>query len=706
MKPLDSRALNKLQKQFQDACAYQQRGALDRAQHGYRRVLELDRWHVPSLNNLSLIYLQKQAWREAATLLQRSLDRQSEQPDTVCNLGVCHEKLGNVSAALSCYTQALQWRPAFAGAYYNRAALLRREGRVHDALADYRQALLIQPAYAEAHNNVGNVLTALGQIDEAIHSFNEALRWQPRYAEAWNNRGVCYWRQRRYTEALQDFDQALALSPNDTEALSNRLTAAFDAGDMAAASVTVNTLLALQPQHPTGLALQWEIAAKQCRWDDMAGYVMALEHAVQHGVPVRSFTLLAAVDDPAVQAQAARCWARSLRQHGWVVASGTHRAAMPVEGAPIRVAYLSGDFHEHAVALALVRVLELHSRQMFVWHALSCGPASDSPVRHRVQAAVDHFVDVRQWSDQAVCDYVAEQGIDIVVDLGGYTGSGRPSLVLSGVAPLQVNFLGYAGTLGDAAVDYVLTDRWSVPPAVADTFSEAVIWLANGFMPTDPTRAASPPPTRTAQGLPDGVFVFCCFNQPYKITPARFSVWMRVLARVPQSVLWLASEDGVVQTRLRYCADEHGIDPARLIFARRESQQADHLARLALADLFLDTAPYTAHATACDALWAGLPLLTCTGASFPARVSTSLLMHLGLSALVTETVAAYEARAVQLATQPTVLADLRNQLARCRHTSPVFDAMTMARQLEQAYRAMQARRVAGLPPISMTVSSS
>lgn len=702
MKPLDSRTLEKLNKHFQEACAYQQQGHLDRAQHGYRRVLEWDRHHVPSLNNLSWIYLQRQAWREAAALLQRALAQQPAQPDACCNLGLCHDKLGEPAKALACYTQAVQWRPNFAGAYYNRAALLRRMGRVQEAVADYRQAIACQPAYADAHNNLGNALTALGHVDEAITCFHEAVRLKPAFVEAWNNRGVCYWRQRRYDEALQDFNRALALAPAYVEALANRLTTLFDAGDYTTAQVAADALLAVQPQHPAGVALQWEIQARQCVWADMDQRTAALACAVEQGVAVRPFTVLAALDDPRLHAAAARQWAHALRQQGWVI-NETAPTAHAATDKRIRVAYLSGDFHEHAVAFALARVFELHDKTAFTWFALSCGQAQDSGMRRRIHNAFDHFVDVRQWSDQAVRDYLAENCIDILVDLGGYTGSDRPALVLSRAAPLQVNFLGYAGTLGDAAVDYVLADQWVLPAVAVETFSEKPVWLKGSIMPVDPTRVVPSPPTRAAQGLPEEAFVFCCFNQPYKITPTWFAVWMRILQRVPGSVLWLASEEATVQANLRQQAEQHGVAPARVLFARRELQQADHLARMALADLFLDTLPYNAHATASDALWAGLPLLTCTGHSFPARVSTGLLMALGMPEWVTDTAEAFEQQAVYLATQPAVLSALRARLQRLRSESPVFDAMAFARQLEWAYRTMHERRVQGLPPAAMQV---
>lgn len=702
MKPLDSRTQEKLNKHFQEACAYQQRGELDRAQHGYRRVLELDHHHVPSLNNLSWIYLQRQAWREAAALLQRALAKHPAQPDACCNLGLCHDKLGEPVKALACYTQAVQGRPDFAGAYYNRAALLHRLGRVQEAVSDYRQAIACQPTYADAHNNLGNALTALGHVDEAIACFQEAVRLKPAFAEAWNNRGVCYWRQRRYDEALQDFNRALALAPTYVEALANRLTTLFDAGDYTAAQVAADALLAVQSQNATGVALQWEIHARQCAWTGMDQHAAAVARAVEQGLAVRPFTVLAALDDPRLHAMAARQWAQALRQQGLVI-NETAPAVHPLLDERIRVAYLSGDFHEHAVAFALARVFELHGKTAFTWFALSCGQSQDNGMRQRIHNAFDHFVDVRQWPDQAVRDYLAENRIDILVDLGGYTGSGRPALVLSRAAPVQVNFLGYAGTLGDATVDYVLADQWVLSATAADTFSEKPVWLAGSIMPIDPTRAVPSPPSRAAQGLPENAFVFCCFNQPYKITPAWFAVWMRILQRVPGSVLWLASEDATVQANLHQQAEQHGVASARVLFARRESQQADHLARMALADLFLDTLPYNAHATASDALWAGLPLLTCTGHSFPARVSTGLLMALGMSEWVTDTAEAFEQQAVYLATQPAVLSALRERLQRLRSESRVFDAAAFARQLEWAYRAMHERRVQGLLPMAMHV---
>lgn len=688
---------------FREAYSLHQRQQTDAAQKLYRQILSIDRNHINALTLLSSIYLERGAHSEATRLLKRSLELYSEQPVAWCNLGLCHEKQQDLAQALTSYDRAIALQPQFAGALYNRGAVLRKLQRPTEALADYDRALAVQPDFYLAHNNRGNALTDLSRHKEAIASFSEALRLRPDFAEAWNNRGVCYWKTRQHTEAIANYARAIQLQPDYFSALLNLATALHDVHRYEEARQYLDKALQLQPDDAEAVALQFDIAARLCDWQHHDIHVNGIVKAIQEDRILPPFTALFAIDDATLQQRVAGNWAGSLQS---TAMGKAEISPVSTERRRLRVAYLSGDFHEHPVALLLARVFELQDRQNFEYYALSCGPAIADPLRRRVQAAFEHFVDIADWPDQTVCSYLQDQDIDILVDLGGYTASGRPRITLSRPARLHVSFLGFPGTLGSHSVDYLLADMHVLPPALSAFFEEKIIHLPGSFMPNDPTRPIDRNPvSRRDEGLPESGFVFCCFNQAYKIAPDRFSAWMRILQQVPDSILWLSAGHAVAQANLRRAAIAHGIDSERLVFARRTERQDQHLARMQLADLFLDTAPYNAHTTACDALWSGLPLLTCTGNAYPARVATSLLHALDLPELVTSNLADYEKRAIELAHNPAELAAIRQKLWQNRDTASLFDAENFARKLERAFIAMQQRQEAGLPPAAIQLDA-
>lgn len=704
MKPTRRDSRQETERRFSKALALQQAGRVDEAQQHYRQVLQRDPQHVNALSLLGAIYLQRQAAREAIPLLKKSLALFEAQPAAWCNLGLALEKTGEREAALACYDRSLALAPADAGVWYNRGALLRQLRRHDDAIASNRQALALQPGMAAAWNNLGNVLTDRGHYQEAIDCYTRALEQQPHFAEAWNNRGVCHWLCRHPALALADYESAIRLKPDYVDALANRATVLHDSGDPAAAWQAATAVLAVQPQHGEAHALCLELEARQCDWQHRPARLAALRKALSDGQAVRPFSILAAFDDPALHQRAARRWATQQQ----TVLPGASARGDTATPARWRIAYLSADLQQHPVAVQLVRVIEQQDRQRFAYYALSDGPASDDPLRQRLAAAFEHFIDVAGWTDEALRHFLREQQIDILVDLGGYTAGARPALVLSHPAPLVVNYLGYPGTLGSPAVDYLIADPVLLPPAQRAFIDESIVWMPGSFMPHDPTRTIAAGATdRRAAGLPESAFVFCCFNQAYKITPERFASWMQILGAVPGSVLWLSVGQPAAQDNLRQAAVQHGIDSARLLFAARVEDASEHLARLACcADLFLDTAPYNAHATACDALWAGLPVLTCAGQAYPARVAASLLAALDLHALITGSETEYISTAVDLARNPDKLQALRTALDEKRAAaSGLFDAERQARTLEQAWETIALRQARGLPPADIALAA-
>lgn len=369
----------------------------------------------------------------------------------------------------------------------------------------------------------------------------------------------------------------------------------------------------------------------------------------------------------------------------------------------IKIGYFSADFRDHPVTQLLVELIETHDRSSFEAIGFSFRPADESPLGKRIAQAFDRFVDTSRMSDNALKALADEIGLDIAVNLSGHTGGSRNSVFAQRIAPVQVNYLGFPGTMGAEYMDYLITDAVVCPPGSESGYSEKLARLPHCFMPHDSQQAiADQPPSRTASGLPEKGFVFCCFNNHHKITPEVFDIWMRLLKHEPDSVLWLSDGSELLKSNLRREAKARGVQPERLVFARRVGAMAEHLARYRLADLFLDTLPYNAHTTACDALWAGVPVLTRIGQSFAGRVAASLLHAVGLPELVTDSPETYEQLASELAGDQARLMALRNKLEAAKRTAPLFDTRMLTRHMEELFSVMHQRALAGLPPCHLT----
>ena len=432
-----------------------------------------------------------------------------------------------------------------------------------------------------------------------------------------------------------------------------------------------------------------------CDWDGLDENLAAHAAAIRAGNRVTTpFPLLGLSDDPALQKQAAQIYTTAKCPRSSVL--GPFRARKP--GEKIRLGYYSADFHNHATAWLIAELFESHDRSRFELTAFSFGPEQQDEMRRRISSAFDHFLDARALSDRDIARLSRERGIDIAVDLKGHTQDSRPGIFAEGCAPLQIQYLGYPGTMGGDYMDYVVADKIVIPPGSEAGYVEKILRLPHSYQANDSRRKISDRMfTRAEMGLPDSGFVFCCFNNNYKILPEIFASWMRILKAVDGSVLWLLEDNALAAENLRKLAEAHGVDPGRLIFAGRLPLE-EHLARHRLADLFLDTWPYNAHTTASDALWAGLPLLTRAGSSFASRVAASLLHAVGLPGLITSSVEDYESLATTLAKDPARLVALRKTLMDNRATASLFDGKLIARHLEAAYEAIQARHLSGLPP--------
>ena len=615
-----------------------------------RRALAQDAADAEALRLLGASLLYQARYAEALGPLEAA-HRAAPHKGSGHRLGYCQLALGDFAGAAQVLRREVQEFPDLVNAHLALGVALVQLQRQEEALAAFLEAARLDPGSAEAHTNAGNVLAALGRHDEALAQLRHAAQAQPALADPHFNLGVALQRLKRHEEAIASFQAALDIAPRMPYALGHRV---------------------------------WN-ELSLCRWDAIGPGSAELRRQVRdEGLAVAPFTFLALTDDPQEQRLCAE-------QH--------LRKALPALAAPlwrgeryrhdrIRVAYLSADFCEHATAYLAAGLFERHDRSSFETVALSYGADDRSPMRSRLARAFDRFVDVRALSDAHVARLLRDMEIDIAVDMKGHTTEARFGILAHRPAPVQVAYLGYPGTSGAGFIDYVLADRFVLPESERDRWTERIVYLPDCYQVNDAGRAiAEQAPTRAAAGLPEHAFVFCCFNNSYKILPRMFDAWMRLLRELHGSVLWLLEDNAGARVNLEREARARGVDPARLVFARR-LPHAGHLARHRLADLFLDTLPCNAHTGASDALWAGLPLVTCAGSTFAGRVAGSLLHAVGLPELATRSLAEYEALALQLASERGRLRLLRERLAANRDAAPLFDTERFRQNLESAYRAM------------------
>ena len=637
---------------------------------------------------------------EAAQLYEAVLKVRPQHFDALHLLGILRTQQGKLEVAVELIARALERQPQSAEAHSNLGIALARLGCHEAALASYDRALALKPQHVDTLINRGNALQALNRSDEAMASYDRALAVRPDHVGALINRATVFQGLKRYDEAIASYDRALAIDPGYAHTLFNRGNALQSLNHHDEAIASYDRALTIDPEFRYTLGAAAYSRAYVCDWQDHGRRGRRLADAVRSGKPVIDpFAYLAFSESPPDQRICADVYVRDkyppLSAPLWSGERYGHGR--------VRVAYLSADFHEHATGYLMAELFERHDRSRFEIIGVSFGPDQHSAMRTRLIAAFERFIDVRAKSDEEVARRLREAEVDIAVDLKGFTRDCRPGILAHRPAPIQVNYLGYPGTMGAEYIDYILADEFVIPREQQVHYSEKVVCLPDSYQVNDTRRRiAERTPTRAEAGLPERGFVFCCFNNSYKLTPTFFDIWMRLLQRVERSVLWLLQGGGATERNLRREAQARGVDAGRLVFAPRLKLE-EHLARHRLADLFLDTLPYNAHTTASDALWAGLPVVTCAGTTFAGRVAGSLLRAVGLPELVTHTLADYEALALRLATDGERFAKVKAKLARNRLTAPLFDTERFRRHIEAAYTAMWEIHRRGEAPRPFTV---
>jgi protein O-GlcNAc transferase len=716
------------------AIAAHQAGNITQAEFLYKMVLQADKKQFDALHMLGLIEAQRGNFAAGLTRIRDALRVRPNAPEALINLGRIQSELGDQVAAVATYKKALAADPRSALGHSNLSILLRQQERCDEALTHCDAALKLVPNYADVWSNRGNVLYDLKRDDEALESYDRALALQPTLGEAHLGRGNVFARRQRYDEALVAYDRVLAVEPNNASAWVGRGSVLYQMLRMPEALVAYDKAIAIKPDDAVawlgrGLTLArlprdqeaydayarafaikpdlpyaegTRLSAKMtiCDWSDLdaerAHLVTAIGQGALRSDPFRFFAVSSSASDQMKCAELylADRFPASL-QPLWRGECYRHDR--------IRVAYLSPDLRHHAVGYLTAGMFEAHDRSRFETTAISFGPAADD-MQARLRGAFDRFLDVRSRTDQEIAQLVRDLEIDIAVDLSGITENSRPTVLAQRGAPIQVNYLGFAGTMPASYIDYIVADRTVIPTEHVPCYGERIAWLPDTFMATDDKRLiAERAPTREECGLPEDGFVFCCFNNAYKMTPEIFAIWMRLLKEVDGSVLWLSNLNATAKDNLRREAESRGVAAQRLVFAQRTPDISDHLARQRCADLFLDTSPYNAHTTANDALWAGLPVLTCLGSTFAGRVAASLVRAVGLPEMAVDSLPDYERVALKLAREPASLGAVKAKLARNRESFPLFDTMRFTRNIEAAYVAMWERYQRGEAPQSFAV---
>ena len=723
------------QDHFGRALALQALGRPDLATAAYDEAIALRLDFADAHNNRGNALASLARYQEAIESYGAAIRYRQDYAEAWNNCGNALRALGRSLEALEHYEMAIRLNSNYTLAHYNCGRTLRWLGRHEEALARYEKASVLEPKFAEAHFNCGHILRTLNRHKESLASYDKAIEADEGNPESHRYRGDVLRKLNRYEEAVRSYDRAIMLSPGaasahlgrglalkalkrDHAALASYDTAIELRPDEAAAHyyrsivlrdlhrhdealTSIGKAIELDPRYPYARGQFFNIKMHMCDWEGLQAARDAVVEGVDSGTLATVPFPLQLIDcDPAVQR---KCAELSMEKAVAARPQAEPRRE-PLDGR-IRVAYLSADFHAHATAYLMAGVFEQHDRSRFETFGVSFGPDDGSDTRARVKQGFDHFIEARDRDDFEMAALLREWQVDVAVDLKGHTRDARPGIFALHPAPIQVTYLGFPGTSGVDYFDYLIADRIVVPAEHQPHYTEKIVYLPDTYQCNDSKRPIGGMTfSRADCGLPDAGVVFSCFNHNYKITPEIFGVWMRILDQTDASVLWLLRSNPAAERNLRREAESRGVAGDRLIFAPR-LPCADHLARLRLADLFLDTLPYGAHTTASDALWSGLPVVTCLGRTFAGRVGASLLSAVGLPEMVTQSLEDYESLCLALARDRDCLDRVKAKLARNRETHPLFDTVRFTRHLEAAYVRMVERHRSGEPPVAFAVDA-
>lgn len=729
----------KIDSELKRGLDYHESGELQKAEDIYRSVLEVNPAHPKALYLIGVIADQVGRTQEAINLLNEAIKYDPENPIYYNDLGNALLAHGKSQEAISCYQKALELKPDLAGAYNNMGGAFQDQHKFDEAISCYQRAIELNPDYSQAFKNMGNAFQCQGRTVDAIYCYRKALELKQDYAEAYANMGSAFQDQgdspkaiscyrnalelkpdyaeaycgmgnafhylRNLDEAVSCYQKAIDLEPDLAEAHYNMGMAFQDMSQLDEAIACYEKAIKIKPNFSQAYGQLFHQLQRTCAWQALEGLSARLDQLTREALalgtrpPETPFISLTRHADPARNFEIATSWSAEIARAinaSHIDLSFDHRRSPETK---IVVGYLSSDFRNHPVAHLTLGLFGLHDRDTFKVFCYSYGMDDGSDCRKRIQQDCDKFIDLRNHSYAEAAKCIYGDHVDILVDLNGHTGGNRLEICELRPAPIQVTYLGFPGTTGADFFDYIITDSAVTPAVDAIHYNEKFVYMPHCYMVNDNSqRLPSLSLKRTDVGLPKDSFVFCAFHNTYKIEPGIFDVWMRLLRQVPTSVLWFRRVSKSAEGNLRQEAKERGVMPERLIFSKKIPLKEEYLARLSLGDLALDTRVYNGHATTCDALWAGVPVITLQGRHFASRASSSILMAIGLPELITHSLDQYEGLAIRLARNPNELRDIRERLDRNRLTEPLFDTPRFVRNLEAAYKEMWEIYLAGQRP--------
>ena len=693
----------------------------------YENILSVDKKNFDALFFLAVILINFKNYKKAKDLLEQVVLIKPNFADAYNNIGICLEKLNDLDGAIKNYNLAINNRPNFAeahnnigvvfqklrnfdqaifqykkaisyknlylDAYINLANLFKETKQFEEAIKNYDFAINLNPNLAEVYNNKGNALKEIRKFEEAIKNYDFAINLNPNLAEVYNNKGNALKEIRKFEEAIKNYDLAINLNPNFAEAYFNTATTLQDIKNFEKAVLYFEKALLLDKEIPfcKGYLLHAKMIC--CNWSGLNELYKEIYNDVEKNrYSATPFGYQAICDDESNLQKCAQLYSNKR----FPEIKNNLFSKKVSKNKKIKIGYLCGEFREQATSILMTEVWEKHNKEDFEIIAFDSGWDDKSLRRNRIINAFDKFIDISKVSDLDAAKIIYKEQIDILINLNGFFGTGRPVVFSYRPAGIQINYLGFPGTIGSKYIDYILCDQTVVPPESKKFYNEKIIYLPDSYQANDTKRNISDKKfLREELSLPNESFVFCCFNNNYKITPNMFDVWARLLKKIDNSVLWLIEGNPEATENLKKEAKIRNIDASRLIFAKRMKLE-DHLARHKNADLFLDTLPYNAHTTASDSLWAGLPVLTCLGKAFPGRVAASLLRSLDLPELITYSENEYISKAEELALNPEKLTVIKNKLDINKFSQPLFNTELFCRSLESAFKVIFEKHSLGL----------
>ena len=680
--------INSNQQKLQQAVTAHKEGKLEEAESVYREILEIEPTQLDANNNLGVLLYETNRLEEAEKIIKKAIELMPNYAVAHNNLGNTQKSLSKLEEAETSYKKAIELKPNYVQAYNSLGNTLFSLKRFNDAEKNLKKAIELKPDYAEANQNLGVLLYKLHNLVEAEKCYKKAIELKPDYTIAYSNLGVVYFDLYRFKDAEVNYKKALELNPNFAEAYRNLGNLLYALGRIDEALINYNHAYTIDPDMDFLLGDALHSKMHLCKWDDLSKNLNELTKKINNEEKVATpFSLLSLIGEPSIHRKVSEITSNMFPK------SDILAKILPYHNhKKIKIGYFSPDFKNHPVAYLTAELYETHDRKKFEIHAFSFGQDTKDEFNIRIKKGVDYFHDVQKMSNLDVVKLARFLEIDITIDLAGYTREARPNIFAMSTAPIQVNYLGYPGTMGVDYMDYLIADHILIPSEKKIHYSEKIVLMPNSYQPNySKTKSSEKIFKREDFDLPKVGFIFCCFNKYYKITSTTFAGWMRILLKVEGSVIWLTGGNNTAMNNLKKEARKNGIDDNRLIFAEHVPLMEDHLSRIKIADLFLDTLPFNAISIASDALRMGVPILTCKGNSFASRVSASLLNAVNLPEMITSTQDEYESLAIELATNLKKMKKIKEKLVNNLNTAPLFNTLLYTQHLEAAYSKMYER---------------